>query len=627
MPPVSTATKGNPLVDFLASYGPSSSSDALSDEHVQAAELRHGVRAIRAPAPRLDTIRECLLGENPTSVILTGTAGDGKTYHIRRFFLDELQGNAADWPGKSGIIKTTVQGRPLRIIRDLSQLTDTAKAEEIEHVTRCLLGDDTETLYLVAANDGQLLKFWRDARQGAQGEPAARVRYDTVLSELTDMLHRDLEQAVAGTLQVRLVNLSRSADGKTFDDILDSILDHEAWNTGCASCPQSSPDQNTCPIRLNRELIRGVDPGRSRNFRDRLKQAVRIAALNDQHIPIRQLIMLAVNILLGDTKKRDQPLLSCATARRRGRDNEFRYCNPFNNAVGLNVRHEKRRALTVFSALETFGVGYETSTVLDGLLLDGVPVATADMLIARDPVYGPALFEQRLRAYKAGADYTNGEGFGAALEAQRRRLFFLLDDAQGGPLSPWKLTIFHHASEYLAFTDTVKTEVQPKSAPALEVTLKKLVKGINRTLTGMMVEETERMWLARSIGRAEGAGRFTTLAPVERRGFSNQHLEPSVDASTGRPRLSVALKSFGQPRRESVALQLRPLLFEYLMRVADGSLPSSFSRQCQQEVRHFALSVSSFIQSEYAPDGEDTSQIRILSVARDGMILPRDIGA
>ena len=626
MPSVSAATRGNPLVDFLASYGPSSSSDALSDEHVQAAEARHGVRAIKAPAPRLETIRECLLSDSPTSVILTGTAGDGKTFHIRRFFIDELHGNPDDWPGKSGIITATTGGRALRIIRDLSQLTDAAKAEEIEHVTRCLLGDDSGPLYLVAANDGQLLKFWRDARDRAK-EESAKARYHTVLSELSDMLHRDLEHSATGALRVRLVNLSRSADGKTFDDILDSILEHEAWDTGCASCPQSVPNQNTCPIRLNRELLQGVDPGRSRNFRDRLKQAVRIAALNDQHIPIRQLIMLTVNILLGDTKKRDQPLLSCTTARSRGRENQQRYANPFNNAVGLNVRHEKRRALTVFSALETFGVGYETSTALDGLLLNGVPSAAAVTLLARDPVYGAPLFEQTLRTYKAGGEFTNGEGFGAALESQRRRLFFLLDDAQGGALSPWKLTIFHHASEYLAFTDTVKVEAQPKNAPSLQITLKKLVKGINRTLTGMMVEETERMWLARSIGRAEGAGRFTTLAPVERHGFTNQHLEPSIDVSTGRPRLSVVLKSLGQPRRESTALELRPLLFEYLMRVADGSLPSSFSRQCQQEVRHFALSASSFIQNEYAPDGGDTSQIRILTVARDGTIQPRDIGA
>ena len=37
-----------------------------------------------------------------------------------------------------------------------------------------------------------------------------------------------------------------------------------------------------------------------------------------------------------------------------------------------------------------------------------------------------------------------------------------------------------------------------------------------------------------------------------------------------------------------LSLDLRPILFEYLVRVANGSLPSSFSRQCHQETRRFA---------------------------------------
>ncbi|MBF0392792.1 MAG: hypothetical protein HQL38_08930, partial [Alphaproteobacteria bacterium] len=71
----------NPLVNFLRSYGPSAASDSLCDEHVQAAVRQHGVRPVEIPAPRMEDIREALLGDTPTNVILTGTAGDGKTYH------------------------------------------------------------------------------------------------------------------------------------------------------------------------------------------------------------------------------------------------------------------------------------------------------------------------------------------------------------------------------------------------------------------------------------------------------------------------------------------------------------------------------------------------------------------
>ena len=619
----------NPLVAFLASYGPSASSDALADEHVQAAVTKHGVCPIEVPAPKLAAMADALLGEDPTSVILTGTAGDGKTYHIRKFFHDTAGGDPSEWPGKGGILRTELRGRPLRIIRDLSQLTDAAKAQEIEGVTRCLLGEDRDKLYLVAANDGQLLKFWRDARDRADPGSERMARYEAVLMVLTDMLHRDLEVFEDGSLRVRLLNLSRTATGETLDAVLDGILAHEAWDPGCARCPQMASGANPCPIRLNRALLQGKGPDGSDTFRRRLKAAIRIAALNDQHVPIRQILVLAMNVLLGDSKRKDRPLLGCSEARRRARDVDYRHVNPFNNAVGLNVRVEKRRALTVFSALETFGIGHETNTPMDNMLLDAVPADLAAGLEARDPVYGARLFEKRLRAYKTGSEATaNGDSFMGALEAQRRRLFFLMDEPDGGgPLSPWRLTIFHHAGDYLAFTDSLSA-ARATDASFAETVMKCLVKGINRTLTGMMVEETERVWLARSIGRAEGAsGRFTTLPPVERRGFSSQRLSASIDRTTGRPRIQVVLRSIGQPDLVSASLELRPLLFEYLMRVADGSLPSSFSRQCQQEVRHFALTASSFIQERFSPEDGDAQQIRILSVMSNGGIAGRDMGA
>ncbi|WP_159717307.1 hypothetical protein [Geminicoccus flavidas] len=619
--------RDNPLVAFLASYGPSAASDSLADEHVQAAVDRHGVRAIQAPAPKLAAMIEALLGDDPCSVILTGTAGDGKTYHIRSFYLGVAGGDAKLWPGKEGVLRTSLRGRPLRIIRDLSQLTDSAKADEIEGVTRSLLGEDRETLYLVAANDGQLLKFWRDASDREDLNSARRSRYEAVLRALTDMLRRD-QEVPEGGLSVRLLNLSRTVTGETLDAVLDSILTHEAWESGCAHCPQATSAANPCPIRLNRALLMGFGPDGSDVFRRRLKEVIRIAALNDQHIPIRQILILAVNILLGDSKRRDRPLLSCTEAQKRARDHDYARTNPFGNALGLNVRAERRRALTVFSALETFGVGSETNTALENLLMDGTPPGVAKAIEARDPVYGGGLFRQRLKNYKEGTDTSSGtSGFQSALEAQRRRLFFLMDEPHGGgPISPWRLTIYHHAGEYLTFAEALSTS--PLKNPTLvEPITAKLVKGINRTLTGMMVEDTQRVWLARSIGRSDGAGgRFTSIDPVARRAASPQRLVAVLDPATGRPRLQVVLRSPRQPDVASAPLELRPLLFEYLMRVADGSLPSSFSRQCQQEVRHFALAASSFIQNHFTRDESEALPILILSVGRDGVIQSRDIG-
>ena len=53
------------------------------------------------------------------------------------------------------------------------------------------------------------------------------------------------------------------------------------------------------------------------SFRIRLRESLRLAAANDQHVPIRQLLTLVVNIILGDAKNADRPLLDCATAKKR----------------------------------------------------------------------------------------------------------------------------------------------------------------------------------------------------------------------------------------------------------------------------------------------------------------------
>lgn len=620
--------KDNPLVAFLASYGPSAASDSLADEHVQMAVARHNVRAIETPAPKLDAMKDALLGEDPCSVILTGTAGDGKTYHIRRFFTDVASGDPKLWLGKEGVFRTSIRGRPLRVIRDLSQLTEKAKAEEIEGVTRSLLGEDLETLYLVAANDGQLLKFWRDACEREELGVPPSTRYKKVLQLLTEMLHRDQEVPEDGKLCVRLLNLSRTVTSETLDAVLDSILKHEAWGSGCEQCPQTLSTTNPCPIRVNRALLMGAGPDSSDAFRRCLKQAIRIAALNDQHVPIRQILILTVNILLGDSKKRDRPMLTCAEARKRAKDLDYARTNPFANAVGLNIRPERRRALTVFSALETFGIGSETNTALDNMLMDGLRNDMAAKLDARDPIYGDVLFRQRLRQYHDGVKTaTELNGFAAALEAQRRRLFFLMDAPDGVELcSPWRLTIYHHAGEYLAFEQALASS-SPANPALIEMIMGKLVKGINRTLTGMMVEETQRVWLARSIGRSDSAsGRFTPFEPIVRKSINPLRLNAVLAPATGRPCLQVLLRTRKGPDSSSAPLELRPLLFEYLMRVADGSLPSSFSRQCQQEIRHFALAASSFIENEYMQDEKDCPPIYILSVGRDGLIQSRDVG-
>ena len=245
----------NPLVDFLRSYGPNAASDALYDEHVQAEARKHGVQEIRISAPLVDEIGALLTSDNPTNVVLTGTAGDGKTYHIRHVALKHLGTRPEEWPGDDLVLTFPIaSGRELRVIRDLSELPESSKAGEIDHITRCLLGEDEQTVYLVAANDGQLLEMWRSASQKHDLPDAPQSR---VYQLLSNMLREETEEDERGILKVQMYNLSRRLRPDVVDEAIDCLLEHQGWDEGCQGCDLFA-DEKGCPIRTNRSLLNSL---------------------------------------------------------------------------------------------------------------------------------------------------------------------------------------------------------------------------------------------------------------------------------------------------------------------------------------------------------------------------------
>lgn len=598
------------FIEFLQSYGAVASSDSLCDENVWQTKDAFGVEPIATPAIHLDEIRRNIL-ELGRNVILTGTAGDGKTYHIRKFVEEAFPDEAGHWPGDSGILTFALpNGRQLRVIRDLSEMSDTDKASELETLSAALLGERQDPVYLVAANDGQLLKYFRDA---AAGDDASG-RAGRLHRRLATML-RNEEQA-AGDLQLCLINLSRTWSADTIERILDAVLNHPAWPQACGGCPAAG--DNPCPIRLNRELLLGDDDGQ--RFRKRIVQSLRLAAANDQHVPIRQLLTLVVNILLGDQKNPDRPLLDCGEARKRAARRAYALTNPYDNAAGLNLRPERRRANRVFQVFEMFGVGVETNNAIDAALVQERPKHLHDQLFDTEKTYGADLFVPLRRAYLGGG---GGEAavraFRKGLESQRRRAFFRLPDSPAREIeAPWRLTIFHHGGDYLELLNILSGS---GGRDRLDRFTRTLVRGLNRAFTGMMACDEDQLWLAGTIGRTDdAAGRVSIIEPVGRSSMSLLSLRLFLHPVSNRPALGVVPHSRFGSAAALPSLDLRPLLFEYLVRVANGSLPASFSRQCHQEIRHFGLVTVTEVRKLFPPDENEPEQIRVLSLGEHGEI-------
>lgn len=563
----------NSFISFLRHYGPIPAGDNMYDELIQSEIDRHGIDpAIHINPARLQEVQDNFNSSSPRNVILTGTAGDGKTYHCRRIWTD-FGGDPEQWKAGEKIVSIAlpVSGKSLTIVKDLSELTQNEKNNLLEGLAKAVSGKEDSGVYLVAANDGQLLASWRDWSD-AQDSKAHKV-----FKIVEDMLVE--ERTTDDALNLNLYNLSRLDASVHFQKLVEQIVEHPQWKQ-CEGCELLDIDgSTTCPIRINRERLR--NEVNVSVFRKRLGELMRLARANRMHLPIRDLLLLGVNILLGDRQGR-QILLSCRTAKNRVEKQDYRLTNPYANVFGMNLPERHRQQYQVFNTLEAFGIGRETDNKFDNLLIYG-SYGDSELykeLVATDIYYGAPAYDPYLRDYLEGAR-ENIEEFMRSLSRQRQRLFFSLPSES--TLDPWRLTVYQASGRFLAFIDGLANDGD------VSRTIELLVRGLNRTFCGMMIDEGTQLYLASSGG--DGRGRIASLLNYDlptTKHRRDPYLNFSIGADEATPRLQI-IDPAGDEDGVIDSLTLQLTHFEYLVRVANGSLPASFSTQCNEDFLDFKL--------------------------------------
>lgn len=93
---------------FIRHYGPVPRNDNMYDETIQRSARRQGISPIEFEHPFQARILDCFnqATTDPISVILTGTAGDGKT-HLCRQVWKGLGGNDSDWASDNPYLTTS----------------------------------------------------------------------------------------------------------------------------------------------------------------------------------------------------------------------------------------------------------------------------------------------------------------------------------------------------------------------------------------------------------------------------------------------------------------------------------------------------------------------------------------
>ncbi len=275
----------------------------------------------------------------------------------------------------------------------------------------------------------------------------------------------------------------------------------------------------------------------------------------------------------------------------------------YNNIFGGNLPENRREAITIFDYLDRFRIGHETTNRIDNILIFGDADDSLrgyfDRLLRHDRFYGA---DENYRA--AQHEYIEGvnedadtSAFLRLLIAKRRGMFFSIPDGDAEELGLWEMTVFKYAGEYLAKVVGALRAGRTVEHPLLA----RLVKGLNRIFVGMLVSTDRELLLATSAWYSSAKVSRLLEERVSVRPRLFEKVEIYLDG--GMPILRVTLSDKIECR-----LELHLVRFEFLSRVAEGALPSSFSRECYEDILAFKSQLLAGIDQRQRTLGSATRQ-------------------
>ncbi|MES2885642.1 MAG: hypothetical protein V4709_12605 [Pseudomonadota bacterium] len=582
-------------ISFLRQYGPIPTKDNLYDENLQRRSRKTGIQQILFKHPYEDRVQRCfddsgILG----SVILTGTAGDGKTFLCGRIWA-ALNGSPEVWAGQDSYLQHSLllpalAGRnartvQLHVFRDLSAWVPPQgspwPSEKLDLMRRfCLSMFDVEPneVFLLAANDGQLAET---LRRLPDEDVVVRSR-----RTVEEMLVAGREQLEGASLH--LFNLSRGSSAELFDLALNALLSHPGWDQ-CRS-EIEAPEQlfgDQCPIRRNYELL--AEP----LIRKRLRALLELCDQNGLHVPVRQLLILLSNAVLGHRGVKEQ-LMQASDVPKVIAKGDRHLASLYSNIFGGNLPESRRNSIAIFEYLERFQIGQETTNRVDNILIFGEShehlQAQFDRLVRSDPFYGAdvaytAAKQEYIEGSTDGAD--SSARFLSMLVAQRRALFFKVPDEEIDQIRLWDLTVFRYGGEYL---DQVLSSLS-QGKTVRRGLLGRLVRGMNRIFTGMLLSSEHELLIASSASLSQArVSRFLEARIQVAPQFTGERVE--ILMLERHPVLRVGLS-----REMKADFRLTLTRFEYLSRVAEGAMPSSFSKECFEDVMAFKSQLMRLLQA------------------------------
>lgn len=221
-------------------------------------------------------------------IILTGTAGDGKT-KLCRDIVRQIDGYLFDedvWNANSYFCSSE-----RTIVKDFSEL-EKEKSIVIQELIDVLITGFSTKPILIAVNDGILVEEIDDFISAAPDD-SLKVKAYQLKEIIEDKINLGFSKCKQEEL-IKLINLSKLNAKDNFSLILDEILRNPGWEE-CNSC--EGKISGTCPIYNKYQLLK------NNNIKENLSNIILLLQLNNEHFTIRELLNLATNTILASTPK------------------------------------------------------------------------------------------------------------------------------------------------------------------------------------------------------------------------------------------------------------------------------------------------------------------------------------
>jgi hypothetical protein len=543
-----------------------------------------GVTKLHFNHPAKEYLLQAIAPDNEDTlknVIILGTAGDGKTSlmlegkealgspktrkepgGIERFDVETSQGpvhfifiyDLSGWRGDTPTI-------PTDCLELIYKLSDSVAGESKNHI------------FVIAANDGALHQVLNDDLPADAPPNALKLR------ETFHNLHEESTEIAVdanSSNNLRLINLSMIQSEEFMLNCLEAILDRPEWQNLAFGT-------GTGILGANSSVVRNYQLLKSPTVRSRLLTLAKLADACGYHLSIRDLLCLVANALLGHPKA-PKGVLTPDTKGDAIIESHPDEAPLHKLLFGDSLPEASRSIRPCFEFLSRLQIGRETTNELDDLLIfGGIDEEDQEMTKRFQSIVNADPLQQRDKNLNAMArEYVTGDmddeanlALREALTAERKRLFLLTDQPTFDSLELWNCTAFHHAGIYLReILDKLREGEDPPSH-----LLRKIIGGLNRIWTGFFLkDQSDALYLC--------TGLDVTTAPV-----SDIYLgEIKLDGPYGdNIRLDLDHKKlprvvFDQPGKpDAFAFRLTLQRFEFLMRVANGAMPTSFSRESTED--------------------------------------------